>query len=190
MKNRLLEELKSYVSTVDTHYRIGMRVVKTAVAIFICIAIAWLIGSDNLMQISAVSALMTLRATKEDTLHFGLFRVLGTAVGGIIGLITVIIGLFLPYYSDGLFVIVIPLMLVLNLYICNILKMQDSCTISCVVTILVASQINVYDTAMSDTMIFTLLRLRDTLIGSVIATIVDALPSYVSRLRKRRGAGF
>jgi len=178
---KVLEELKHV--TVDTNYRIGMRVVKTAVAVFICIAIAWLIGSDNIVQISAVSAIMTLRATREDTIHHGVFRVLGTGIGGIIGLLTVIIGLFLPYYSDGLFVLVIPLMLVLNLYICNLLKMHDSCTISCVITIIVASHIYL-DAPVAYTLIFTLMRLRDTLIGAVVATVIDLVPSYFSKRKK------
>lgn len=181
LRSKILQELKSV--TVDTNYRIGMRVVKTAVAVFICIAIAWLLGSENIVQISAVSAIMTLRATRDDTIHHGVFRLLGTLVGGVVGLLTVLIGLFLPYYSAGLFVIVIPLMLILNLYLCNLLKMHDACTISCVITLIIAS--NVYlDAPVAHTLIFTLSRLRDTLIGAVIATIIDLSLTYFSK-RKR-----
>ena len=181
--SKLIDELKNCVSTVDTNYRIGMRVIKTAAAVFICLLLSLLLGNRNIMAISAISALVTLRASTEDTVHSAVTRVLGTAIGGLIGLITVIIGLFLPYYGEGLFVIVIPLMLVFNLYICNLFKMHDSCSISCVVTIVVASQINP-DLYVGYTLMFTLLRLRDTFIGVLVASVIDQLP--YNRLRKSK----
>jgi len=178
--SKLIEELKNCVSAVDTNYRIGMRVVKTAAAVLVCLLIAWLLGSENLMQISAISALVTLRASSDDTMHTGIARVLGTVIGGIMGFLTVLVGLFLPYYSEGLFVVVIPAMLVLNLYICNLFKMHDSCGISCVVTIVVAAQITPL-AGVSYTLIFALLRVRDTLIGVAVATIIDLAPGWFKR---------
>jgi len=73
-------------------------------------------------------------------------------------------------------------MLLLNLYICNIMKMQDSCTISCVVTIIVAAHI-ITDTSFDETIIFTFVRLRDTLIGVIVATIINMLPWLIKRIR-------
>jgi len=182
--NKLIEELKSCVSAVDTNYRIGMRVVKTAAAVSICLFIAWLLGSGNIMQISAISALVTLRSTREDTMHTGVSRVLGTMIGGIMGFLTVLAGIFVPYYTEGFFVLVIPAMLVLNLYICNLFKMRDSCSISCVVLIAVAAPITQV-APMSYTLIFALLRVRDTLIGVAVATIIDLAPDYFRRKKPR-----
>ena len=173
--NKLIEELKSQVQAIDTDYRIGMRVVKTALAVALCLFVAWLLGSDDLMAIAAISALITLRSTHQDTLHTGVSRVLGSAIGGVFGLLAVIIGIFLPHYADGLFVIVIPVLLVLNLYACNLLKMKDSCAISCVIMIVVASQTE-QDLSVAETLIFTLIRLRDTFIGVAIASVLDLIP--------------
>ena len=172
---KLIEELKSQVPEIDADYRIGMRVVKTVLAVSLCLFVAWLLGSEDLMSIAAISALVTLRSTHQDTLHVGVTRVLGSAVGGIFGLVTVLIGLFLPHYSSGLFIVVIPAMLVLNLYICNLLKMKDSCTISGVIMIVVATQIDHY-LSVADTLLFTLARLRDTFIGVTIASVIDLIP--------------
>ena len=173
--------MKSFNSVVtahlNTHYHIGMRVVKTAVAVMICLLIALLTGGWDSVSIAAVSAIVTIRTTSGETMHSGVFRLLGTVIGGVVGILTVIIGLFLPYYSSGLFVIVIPLMLLLDLYLCNVLKMLDSCTISCVVTILVATQINL-DATVGGALIYTLFRLRDTLIGVIVATILNIAPRY------------
>jgi len=156
-----------------------MRVVKTAAAVMICLLIALLIGGWESVTIAAVSAVVTIRPTRGETVSSGVFRVLGTIIGGLIGMLTVIIGLFLPYYSEGMFVIFIPLMLLLDLYICNVLKMQDSCTISCVVTILVASHLNL-DPSVDGILIYTLFRLRDTLTGVVVATVLNIVPHYVA----------
>ena len=173
---------------VDTHYRIGMRVVKTVTAVTICLFIAWLIDSRDSLPIAAIAALVTMQATQSETLHTGVFRVLGTIIGGAFGLITVLIGLVLPYYTDGLIIVVIPLMLLLNLYVCNILNMKDSCTISCVVTIIVAAHI-VMDSTFDETIVYTFIRLRDTLIGVVMATIINMLPGLIKKIRDNTPSG-
>ena len=177
---RFLEKLADNAPAVDTGYRIGMRVIKTVAAVIVCLFIAWLLGSTDSLPIAAIAAIVTMQATQIETLRIGVFRVLGTIIGGIFGILTVLIGLTLPYYADGLFIIVIPMMLLINLYLCNLLKMQDSCTISCVVTIIIASHI-VADATFDETLVFTFIRLRDTLIGVVIATIVNMLPGLIKK---------
>jgi len=177
---KISENLQKSLTTVvdshlNTHYRIGMRVVKTTVSVMICLLIALLTGGWDYMSITAVSAIVTIRPTRGETLNTGIFRVLGTFFGGLLGILTVIIGLYLPFYKDGLFVLVIPLMLLLNLYLCNVLKMQDSCTISCVVTILVAAHVNL-DATLGGALVYTLFRIRDTLIGVVVATVLNLIP--------------
>ena len=177
---RFFDKLSDNAPTVDTSYRIGMRVIKTIAAVTVCLFVAWLLGSTDSLPIAAVAAIVTMQATQSETLRCGVFRVLGTIIGGVFGILTILIGLVLPYYADGLFVFVIPLMLLFNLYLCNLLKMQDSCSISCVVTIIIASHI-VADATFDETLVFTFIRLRDTLIGVVIATIINMLPGLIKR---------
>ena len=186
--NKLIQNVKSFTPHLNTHYRIGMRVIKTAAAVTICLLIALLSGNRGAISITAVSALVTLRPTHNDTVRSGVFRLIGTMIGGMFGLLIAIIEMFLPYYSDGLFVIVIPAILLLNLYICNVLKMQDSCTISCVVTLIVAARITP-DATFGEALVFTLIRLMDTLIGVVVGTVVNITPHTVSELMKKRDSG-
>jgi len=181
---RLLDKLKKHAPVVDTHYRVGMRVVKTVAAVMICLLIAFLTGSMESVPITAVSAIVTIRPTQGETVHTGIFRVLGTILGGALGILTVMVGLFLPYYNDGLFVVIIPLMLLLNLYLCNVLSLQDSCNISCVVTIIVAAHITP-DASVGESLIFTLQRLMETFIGVVVATIMNIVPYHISGFFKK-----
>jgi len=179
---RFFDKLFGNDLAVDTHYRIGMRVIKTIAAVTICLFIAYLFGSRDSLPIAAIAALVTMQSTNSETLRIGVFRVLGTIIGGVFGILTVLIVLFLPNYFDGIVIVVIPLMLLLNLYICNIMKMQDSCTISCVVTIIVALHV-ITDTSFDETIVFTFVRLRDTLIGVIVATIINMLPWLIKRIR-------
>jgi len=172
---RFFEKIAENTPVVDTGYRIGLRVIKTIAAVTVCLLIAWLIGSTDSLPIAAIAALVTLQATQSETLRIGVFRILGTVIGGVFGILTVLIGLILPYYADGLFIAVIPFMLLINLYLCNLLNMKDSCTISCVVTIIIAAHI-VTDVTFDESLIFTFIRLRDTLIGVFIATVINMLP--------------
>ena len=169
---RFFDRLTDNTHAVDTHYRIGLRVVKTVGAITICLLVAWLLGSRDSLPIAAIAALVTMQATQRETLKIGIHRILGTLIGGIFGIITVIIGLHLPYFTDGLFLLVVPVVLLLNLYLCNFLNMRESCTISCVVTLIVAAHI-ITESTLDESLIFTLIRLRDTFIGVVVATVVN-----------------
>jgi len=181
------KQLKSLTAAVNAHlsmsYHIGMRVVKTVVAVMICLFITMLTGNWDSISITAVSAIVTIQPTRDETVKTGIFRVIGTVVGGLVGTLTVVIGLFLPYYNDGLFIVVIPLMLLFNLYLCNVFKMQHSCAISCIVTILVSANINIGLTA-GGALLYTLIRLRDTLIGVLVATVLNIVPHYISALMK------
>jgi len=183
---RILETLKKSTPTVDIQYRIGMRVVKTAAAVGICLLFALLFGGIESILITAVAAIVTIRATQEETVTSGIFRIFGTIIGAALGCVTVLISLFLPFYNEGLFVIVIPLMLLLNLYICNVLNLQDSCSISCVVTILIATQIAPLHDPMDEALEFALMRVRDTFVGVTVATIMNIIPYQISGYIKRR----
>ena len=174
-----LNKIRSFSSVVDLHldtkYRIGMRVVKTVASVMICMIISLFTENMNSMSISAITALVTIRATHGETIRSGILRLLGTVIGGAFGILTVLVGLLLPHYSDGLYVLVIPVMLLINLYLCNLLNMQDTCQISCVVIIIIAANVSL-DTPIGSAFMLTLLRLRDTFIGVVIATLMNILP--------------
>jgi len=175
---RFLEKFAENAPSVDPGYRIGMRVIKTISAVTICLLIAWLIGSRDSLPIAAIAAIVTMQATQSDTLRTGIFRVLGTIIGGGFGILAVYTGSMLPFQIAAQLIIIIPVMLLLNLYVCNLLRMQESCSISCVVTIIVASQLTM-DATYYELLDFTILRVRDTLIGVIVATLINMLPNFI-----------
>ena len=184
---RFFKKLGSVGSAVDAHidtnYRIGMRVVKTVASITFCLIISLVAGGRISINIAAVSAMVTLRATQGETLRSGFFRLLGTAIGGALGILTTLIGSFLPFYESGLFVVIIPIMLLFDLYLCNLFKMQDSCQISCVVLIMVALPIE-KDLRMLNVLIETSFRLLETFIGVGTATVMNIVPYHIVNMMK------
>jgi len=63
---RFFDGITDNTHAVGTHYRIGLRVVKTVGAITICLLIAWLIGSRDSLPIAAIAALVTMQATQSE----------------------------------------------------------------------------------------------------------------------------
>jgi len=175
---RLFEKITDNAPSVDSGYRIGMRVIKTVAAVTICLIVAWLIGSRDSLPIAAIAAIAAMQTTQSDTLRTGIFRFLGTLIGGLFGILAVYSGSMLPLSVAAQFIVIIPVALLINLYVCNLLRMQESCSISCVVTVIVASQLTV-GAPYYELFGYTFIRLRDTLIGVVIATLINMLPNFI-----------
>lgn len=172
--------IKKLAGKLNLHYRIGMRVVKTIVAVAVCMLISLLSKDTNIISVSAVSAIVTLRTSSRDTLQAGLLRIIGTLIGGLLGLLCVALEGVIPFYSQGLYVLIIPLMMLLDFYICNVLNLTEAAAISSIVVLLVASHVNM---AAGEALSYAGQRVIDTLIGVVVATAVNLL------IYPRKGSG-
>lgn len=162
----------SFTRNVNTRYHIGMRVVKTALSVFVCMLISFLLDNSNIMHVSAVSAIITMQPSHQDTIRVGAMRVGGTLLGGVVGLLCMLLGQVVPFYAEGMFVLLIPLFMMLDLYICNVLGLQDAAVISCVVVLLIATYV---DVALPDILRVAGGRVVDTTIGVVVATGINML---------------
>lgn len=154
----------------DLHYRPGMRSIKTVIAVFFTLAICFCLKRTSTITVAAISAIVCMRQNNQETLRFSLMRLLGTALGGIIGFIAAFAGEYIPYYSQGIFLIVVPLFLIFALYLCNVFHLQQASTISCTVVLLVALN---FETTQQDAVFYALNRVADTLIGAGVALLVD-----------------
>lgn len=153
-------------------YRPGMRSIKTVVAVFFALLIGFFMNRTTTISVASVSAIVCLRQNNQETMRFSAMRLAGTVLGGIVGFLAALAGEFIPNYSNGVFLIVVPLFLLANLYLCNVLHLQQGLTISCVVVLMVA--IN-FEGTRQDSLMYALNRAFDTLIGVVVALLVDIL---------------
>ena len=73
---------------------IGLRTVKTAVVIFISLAISWLrAGQSNALYI-AIAAMLAIQPTMQSTKEEGINRIIGTFSGGVWGTAVFLINIF------------------------------------------------------------------------------------------------
>lgn len=149
---------------------IGMRVVKTVIAVYIC----FLIGSFRpaLPFYSAIAAILSMQADSKDSLVVGKNRIKGTIIGGVYGLLAILLINFMGVEIFGhIHYLVLSLFLIPIIYT-NVYIKAHTCTyISCVVFL----SITVAHGGDLAPMYFALNRVVDTLIGIGVSLIVNII---------------
>lgn len=148
--------------------KIGMRNIKTAVSVALCIALYELLHRPYPFY-ACIAAVICMRNTHKDTIKVGKDRMIGTMTGGFIGYIFY---RFISYSSIG-----IGLGISLVIYLLNLMKKQASVAIACIVFIAVMTNLKGQLPH-----VYALNRVLDTFIGIIIAAIInlylDKLPIF------------
>lgn len=148
--------------------RVGMRIIKTGLSVFICLVINYLF-SPNLALVSAGAACVTMQATLADTKNQAFTQIVGTLIGG--GIACAVLPLAMNADVDWLYVLIMPLGCMFSIYLCILLGLRSSATICAFVYVCVlitpfnASGINPY--------FFALSYVSDTLVGVIVALLVN-----------------
>jgi uncharacterized membrane protein YgaE (UPF0421/DUF939 family) len=147
-------------------FRLGMRTIKTALAVMLCILLFRFLNRGQPL-IAALSAVFSLRQDLTTTLSFGKSRVLGNSIGGA----TAILYFFLKQYFHNDFLIEL---LVLPALVAFIIVLSDginnnSGIISGIATMLLIT----LSVPQGESFIFALDRVLDTFIGTLIAIFIN-----------------
>lgn len=147
-------------------FRLGMRTIKTAIAVMLCILLFRFLNRGQPL-IAALSAVFSLRQDLTTTLSFGKSRVLGNSIGGA----TAIIYFFMKQYFHNDFLIEL---LVLPALVAFIIVLSDginnnSGIISGIATMLLIT----LSVPQGESFIFALGRVLDTFIGTLIAIFIN-----------------
>lgn len=150
---------------------IGMRIIKTVVAVFLCGLLAFL--RDKSALYSMFAALFCVQKSAGQTIESSINRVLGTLVGGVVGVLTV-------YSMDTLNILHIDLLryLLLSLLLIPIIefslliKKPDIAGMACMVVMCL-----VVDPG-DKPAIYSIERLFETLVGVLLACGIDVLLPY------------
>lgn len=139
---------------------IGMRNIKTALAVFLSIVISSLIKLDYPFY-AAIASLVCMQSSIEKTYETGKNRMLGTIVGAFLGFI------FATLFPTNAIFSAIGIIIIIS--ICNKLEWND--TISMAGIVFLAIMLNIKDN--KHALIYSYKRLFETLIGIVIAFLVN-----------------
>lgn len=154
------------------HFHIGMRIVKTVLAVFVCSILGWLRGETAFF--SMIAAVLCMQKSAEKTLTTSFNRVIGTAVGGAYGVIVLFLETqFRLQRVLPLFYLIVSLMLIPVILTATGIKKPSVAAFACVVFL----STTVYHVGDADPYTYALNRMLDTVIGIVVALIVNlAMP--------------
>lgn len=154
---------------------IGMRNIKTAIAIFICLVIANILKLEYPFY-AAIATVISMENSVTNSFTAGKNRVMGTFVGAGVGLA------FASIQPENVWLCALGTIVVI--YLCNLLKWNKSVSIASIVFL--AIMLNLQGASPFQ---YSINRITDTLIGVGVAVMVNYLvypPKYEANIRKAR----
>lgn len=151
----------------------GMRNIKTGIGVMICVLIGYFHIVDNTF-FAAAACIVCMQTTVKSSLTVGLNRLKGTFIGGLIGFIFVLIRPGDPILSC--------LGVITTIYICNILKINNSITVACIVYC--AIHLGIKD---ASPIAYSISRTLDTSVGVIVGVAVNYYiyrPNYLKSIYK------
>lgn len=151
--------------------KIGMRNLKTSMAVFLCIIIIKLFNMDSPFY-ACIAAVICMQSSVFDSFTAGKNRMIGTFIGALMGLI------FATIKEGNPFLVALGIIIVI--YTCHLLGKNKSITIACIVFI--AIMVNLTD---KTPLIYSTSRLLETFIGIIVSVLVNYFlfpPKYLEIL--------
>lgn len=149
-------------------FRIGMRTMKTALAVMICILL-FKITDRREPLIAALAAVFSLRQDLTTTVSFGRSRILGNSMGGLFA----IFYFFIKQYVHQDFLLelfLLPLLVALIIILSDGIN-NNAGIVSAIATMLLIT----LSVTRSESIYFALQRVIDTFIGTFVAIAINFL---------------
>lgn len=165
----------------------GMRIVKTALAVFLCLAVVDFFG-EHYSGYSAIVAIVCMQKDWENSLEIARNRSVGTVVGALFGVLTYKMIIFFDVHSHWFlsYMIVALMMIVLMIVIISINK-HTVTAVTCIVFLSVA----VLRDPSIEVWFFAFRRMIDTFVGIGISLMVNLIltEKFLLRLKNFFGIG-
>ena len=159
---------------------IGLRMLKTVLAVAICGIIGWLRGSTTMFY-SMIAAVLCLQNSKQKTILFSLNRLLGTLIGGTYGVLLLYLAKWTGFFDvEPLYYLIASLFVIPVMFTSLLVRKPSIAAFSCVVLFSVTIAHGLDESPL----LFALGRILDTTIGIVAATVIDLIIPYGKRDKK------
>lgn len=145
---------------------IGLRNLKTALSVFLCILI-FKFFNNNYPFYACISAVICMKDTVDNSLNMGKDRLIGTFLGGMLGFIFIYVLSFFPYLNHPN-ALITALGVIICIYICTFINKPGSVSICCIVFI----GIMISYTGL-ESYYYAISRTFDTAVGVIIAILVN-----------------
>ena len=159
-------EIKKYIPS------IGMRLIKTGIAVFLCFCVNMLRGDADVVFYSHIAAIYCMQDSVTETKKNAINRAVATTVGALYGLVTLLLfpTLSIDTISERLMHgVVISVMVIFVVYTTVLIKQRDTAYFANVVYLSI-----VINNITNNPFPFALNRFLDTMIGILIALLVNS----------------
>lgn len=163
--DKMLENIK---------FPIGLRIIKTGLAVFLCILFAMLLDLGS-PALACLAAVFTMRQDMNQSLHYGSMRIAGVFLAGAV---TIMIILLFPLSgaADPLLLALVPLGIVTYIFLADKFHMHSGIIVGCATMFII-----MFDIPTDNQLTYALKRLALTVVGVAIALIVNKiLPNHYS----------
>ena len=150
-------------------YAIGLRTIKTVLAVFICLLLHFVFKTETGLY-SCIAAVVCMRETPGESWQMGLHRFYGTLIGGAMGFLLMELAERLPAYTDWMYVLLIPAGLIGCIWLCLMIDKKNGVIICCVVFISIGLD---FTMDAGWTLQLVILRIVDTTVGIVVAGLLN-----------------
>ena len=166
-----MEPKKTQAIAPEHRRHIGMRIIKTVIAVFLCGVLAFLRNTSALYSMFA--ALFCVQNSAGKTIHSSIDRALGTLIGGVVGVLAVhIMDALNVLHIDLLRYLVMALLLIPVIEFCLAIKKPNFAGMACMVVMCLV--VDPGDKPAID----SIERLFETVVGVALACGVDLLLPY------------
>lgn len=150
---------------------IGMRIIKSAIAVSLCIVVNLLRGADGMVFYSMLAALWCVQMYRNNTISNAVQRTIGTIVGAVYGLIYILLykRTIDEIHAVLIETVIIFICIVLVIYTTVLINKKQASYFSCVVFLSIIVN-HIGDT---NPYLFVWNRFLDTMIGIVIGVFVN-----------------
>ena len=151
--------------------RIGMRIIKSAIGVFLCFAIYLARGRQGTPFYSALAVLWCIQSQTKDSIRNAWQRTVGTAIGAIYGLFLLLFRIYVMDLGEGLLhYSIIASVIIPIIYTAVLLQKKNAAYFSCVVYL----SIVVNHIADENPFLFVLDRSLDTMIGILLGLAINS----------------
>jgi hypothetical protein len=151
---------------------IGMRIIKSAIGVWLCYVVYLLRGKQGIVFYSQLAVLWCMQAYISNCLKMAVQRITGTFIGAIYGLITILLyyyGFPKLFQSDICYYLLVSFMIIPILYTTVLMKKKNASYFSMVVFL----SIVVNHIGDANPFLFVFNRVLDTLIGIVLSVVIN-----------------
>lgn len=157
----------------EHRHLVGMRIIKTVVAVFLCGLLAFLRSASGFY--SMIAAVVCIQNSAGKTIESSINRMTGTLIGGVAGVLVVYsLDTLGVLYIELLRYVVLSVMLIPIIKLCLAIKKPGCAAMACIVFLCVTVNHSIGDTPA----IYSIDRLFETLVGVALACGIDILLPY------------